>query len=470
MVTEKLPKIWAGRIKKYWDKVMPANYPKSSSEFSLTFAGEEKEVVDAFEADVATEAAAAIDEGYFASEYIATYDVTGTPGEKTLLCPEAVTPGDLEEVKALHYNEETESWDNIEDIEVDENGYVWGTLESFSPIAIILVKRDIEVLVPSYFPSKKFIVANGNPISVYQDDNNTIFVKNLNSGKVLEATGITHIVGGTADGTSIGSTNVNVKGVVDSSNVLVIFAGSCWYSDAEEFVPVYVKEANATITDSVIRGVTGSAGAVRTEKANIVIKNTKLYYSASCMVTINGKDCNGHADTDLTDKQYLKYFNGIIDGSEIEWAYFGGNSGYTYTHDGVLKVTNSKITGGLTCAGSNGTTNVANVEVENSEIESLQSCNRGFANDITIKVKDCTIANMFALGDANDTSVNGIAKKVKLDTDKGTYNFAIGTQDGVAATADVVENVITSVKFSRSADLTISEQDKLLLGNKLIIK
>ena len=37
----KLPKIWMGRIQKYWDKFIPKGFPVSSSKFSLKYETEE---------------------------------------------------------------------------------------------------------------------------------------------------------------------------------------------------------------------------------------------------------------------------------------------------------------------------------------------------------------------------------------------------------------------------------------------
>ena len=37
----RLPKIWLGRIQKYWDKIMPSDYPVSDSVFALKFDTEE---------------------------------------------------------------------------------------------------------------------------------------------------------------------------------------------------------------------------------------------------------------------------------------------------------------------------------------------------------------------------------------------------------------------------------------------
>ena len=91
----RLPKIWLGRIQKYWDKIMPNDYPVSDSVFALKFDTEEitaavvkiEEEIGKPES-VVTEV---IPEGNVLSEYVGTYDVKGTPGVFTLLSPEKVT-------------------------------------------------------------------------------------------------------------------------------------------------------------------------------------------------------------------------------------------------------------------------------------------------------------------------------------------------------------------------------------------
>ena len=53
---DKLPKLLLGRIQKYWDRIMPADYPYSSSEFSLKFDTDEiKAAVEKFENELETE-------------------------------------------------------------------------------------------------------------------------------------------------------------------------------------------------------------------------------------------------------------------------------------------------------------------------------------------------------------------------------------------------------------------------------
>ena len=119
-----LPKIWQARIQKYWDKVMPANYPKSDSVFSLTFDNaEDKAAVTEFEETIKSEesvVATSIPEGHFFTEYLGCYDVTTDvdpipeEGIYTLLSPEKVTTNDT--VTALHY--ENGEWVVVEDAAV----------------------------------------------------------------------------------------------------------------------------------------------------------------------------------------------------------------------------------------------------------------------------------------------------------------------------------------------------------------
>ena len=86
-----LPKIWLGRIQKFWDKIMPTDYPASDSKFSLKFDDELKPVVTDFENNLGTENSpitAVLPENTYPSNYIGIYDVEGKPGKKTLLSPE----------------------------------------------------------------------------------------------------------------------------------------------------------------------------------------------------------------------------------------------------------------------------------------------------------------------------------------------------------------------------------------------
>ena len=122
-----LPKIWAARIQKYWAKILPTDYPKSSSSFNTSFSAEDKPLVDKMEEDLGTESSILVDvveEGFYPSNYFGTWDVEGEAGELTLLSPE---PVDLDggSLIAMHLNGET--WEQIEDAQIID-GYAWGTL------------------------------------------------------------------------------------------------------------------------------------------------------------------------------------------------------------------------------------------------------------------------------------------------------------------------------------------------------
>ena len=136
-----LPKLWLARIPDIWDRHMPANYPVSSSEFSLSFGDEEtRNAVIEMEHNLGTDESIITEEilpeNCVMTGYVGTYDVLAESGVETLLSPERV---DTDNVIAMHYavtdGEENGEWVQIEDIEV-RDGYVWGTLTDFSPIAI----------------------------------------------------------------------------------------------------------------------------------------------------------------------------------------------------------------------------------------------------------------------------------------------------------------------------------------------
>ena len=56
-----LPKIWMGRIQKYWDRIIPSDYPASGSTFSTKFKSDEAAVaVEKMENEIHTENCVAI--------------------------------------------------------------------------------------------------------------------------------------------------------------------------------------------------------------------------------------------------------------------------------------------------------------------------------------------------------------------------------------------------------------------------
>ena len=234
-----LPKLWLARIPEIWDRTLPANFPKSSSEFSLSYGSQD--VLDAvleMEYNLDTDESiidSVIPEGNVCSGYLGTYEVTGEAGVETLLSPEKVN---TENVIAMHYDSEADTWNQIEDAHV-VNGYVWGTLESFSPIAIFTYIKDIhaETSVDGLSGSS-FIVADGKPIKIAKDeeDGKTYAICGA-TGTKLEVTNGTIIIGGSIDGTEVESTSVSVAAGTEINTVKIIgtlnptFASRDWAKD-----------------------------------------------------------------------------------------------------------------------------------------------------------------------------------------------------------------------------------------------
>ena len=469
-----LPKIWQERVPKYWEKYMPANYPKSSSEFSFKFDTEEETAaVKTFEEQLGTDESVVpeiIGEENFVSDYFGTYDVKGEAGELTLLSPEKIeTDG---EIVALHL--EDDEWKQIEDAHL-ENGYVWGTLESFSPVAILAYKRDIEEAETYWHKNAAgCIVANGNPIKVYTDDEDKIQVESLVSGKKIALGTNTVIIGGTIDGTAVAETKISVVGVNNES--LGFYAGSCCYLEPEEegADPIITtnKSTSIEVIDSKVRAITGQAGRVRNEFLSITVTNSSAKSHIACGETYNSKtnkDANSVDGKDLGfgSNGWCKKAVIKCDNAYTQLLFTGGNTGYTYTYETELSVKDSKIDyciGG----GSNGQTDNVKMDITNMESEIFQTNNRGFVGAVTAKIADSKIDKLFVFGDATDQTVTGITRgPVAIDIAKGTYNLKIGTQAGVAATdADPVK----FVKYSRSADIQIDADAAAVLGSKLISK
>ena len=470
---EHLPWIYEGRVWKYWEKPMPTDYPESSSEFSQTFSSEEeKDAVTELEDTINDPdgvVADLIPATSYLRDYVGTYDVVAEPGVKTLLSPEKV--GDADVIVA-HYvkgepneNEEEPAapgeWVIVEDAEVID-GYVWGTLDSFSPVAVFKVGLEMVVYTSGT------VIANGNPVLIDQDDNNDVYITNLNNNKKVKIPGRPLIIGGTYWTGDCKATSVTVKGV--NFQTLGVFAGSYINPQGDPFKNETVK---VTVVDSNISFVTGPCGAVKTDSLNYNFKDSIIKdYIGSGESIIGGKDA-GTVNPDSTNKYANHNVSYNLDNVECDLVYVGGNCGYTWTGKGNCVAKNSKF-GYYIAGGSNGTTEDSYIEATDCEIETMQSNNRGGVGNVSMKLKgNNKIANFFLLGDANDSTVNGTTNFVKAEIEKGAesnYNIAIGTQAGVAADQAVVDAVVGSLKISRGASFVISDADKKLLGEKLIIK
>ena len=480
-----LPKIWRGRIKKYWDPTLPpqAMIP-ASSKFSLLFdTAEEKAAVETFKEELGTDDSVVnefIPEGNFLAGASNVYDVKGEYGVKTVLSPEKVTSEDPFIV--LHYDGE---WKAIEDVELVD-GYIWGVIpepnessaeggvvegsgEGFSPIAVVFYRRDMKCVEgATAITDFNYIVGNGNPLQISVDDNNDIIVKNLSSGSTINVTekNVARIFGGSDDGSNCDSTFISVDGV--NSETLVIHAGSLFY-DGENKTSSKIGTAVVKSTNSTLRGITGGYGMCRINSLSVDIDNTKAFYVASGQTTITktGKDANESLEAiSMASPAWVENAKCNISNSEITWYYTGGNSGYSYTVNADCSIVDSTITGGIACGGSNGRSDNVNISLDNTTSASYESANRGIIKNVFAKIKDCNIPVIAILAD-DDSTATGIVEKVTIDMDYVKGKIIVGRNGGELATnADAIEYV----KVSRSADYTIDKADLDILGDKFITK
>lgn len=460
-----LPKLWLARIPNIWDRTIPAVYPASSSEFSLSYSSEEvKNAVDEMEKNLNSEESILVNvlpEGTACSGYVGTYDVIGEAGVETLLSPEKVNS---ENVIAMHYDAEADAWNQIEDITV-KNGYVWGTLESFSPIAIFTYIKDIheETSVDGLKGGSKYIVAEGNPVKVYLDkEDNKVYAVSGSTGTKIEVVDNAILIGGSVDGSAIESTSVAVASGVDVK--IKIIGGSVYVG--EGFTTV--KSVKVVVKEATIKSITGSYGAVRTENVNFDLNN----------VTLNFIGCGeGYANVGtlhptFASRCWAKEVNMKLVNVTDQLTFIGQNCEYFYVHN-----THAYVEGGhhdyLIMGGSNDGTNTTKVDVVNSDIGIFQTTNRGNVADAKATFVGCTIENLFVGGDATDSTVTGTTGKLRYEinaSDHGSYNIVNGTDGGELLTSEVVDKIVDAIKVSRSAKVTIAPELLDILGAKYIVK
>lgn len=464
-----LPKIWQGRVQKYWDKLLPAGYPSSSSTFSTSFKSDAALVaVEKMEDELNTEnciALEAIPENTFVSSYVGVYDVEGTPGEYTLLCPEKVSS---ENVVVLHYNENKDAWETVKEVEVID-GYVWGKLDSFSPIAVFEYKNDIMIvdgpIVGPHKDCELVVVGNGNPMKVYGEDDKVFVVGP--TGVPVEITKKANIIGGSIDGTALESTDVTIEGVKNQNIIARVYGGSS-FDNSEEVPFTTVESVNVKVIDSELNLVTGSVGAVRVDTSNVTIKDSKVTNVATGQSMITGiRDASvSGVDPDFSCNVWVKNSNLVVSNSEIELLFTAGNAGNQYTNNAYCKAEDSKIGWFTAGGGSNGKTDFDIAEIVNCEIKVFQTVNRGKVGSVKTKIDNCSIENLYIGGETEDKTVTGTTGLVKLDIVAGTYNIVAGTDGGEVITNN---DIVEYIKISDS-EVTISDELVTILGSKYIVK
>lgn len=463
-----LPKIWVGRIQKYWEKIMPENFPKTDSVFSLTFEAEDKAAVEDFEENLYSEDSVVLNlipEGSYVKEYIGTYDVTydgevPEEGVRTLLSPEKIVTN--ETLTALHY--ENGEWVVIEDAELVD-GYMYGTLKSFSPVAIISSRKEIhlETSVPGISVKvSSYVVCEGNPVLVTLDKEGKTVVINTSTNKTIELTSRSVIIGGSIDGSKIDKTSVTLKGLKTNAIVYKVIGGSVYMG--EGFAEV--GEVNVTVDGGVGSGVTGSYGAIHTDVVNMNLSNAIFAWVGA------GEGYAGvnTPPVSLASRAWLKKANWKIVNCNIPLLYFSQNCEYYYVESNEATVIGGNYDY-MISGGSNHATGSSVVTVEDAKIGIYQSTNRGVVDSADIKFTNCEVENLFVGGDPTDSTVTGTTNNIKIDICKGgKYNIGIGTEAGQKLTAEDIDRIVNSIKVTRNADITIDPELVTMLGSKYIVK
>ena len=458
-----LPKCWLARIQKYWDApLIPTDIPESSSTFSTTYDSEEtKNAIKEMEDNLNTESSIVqptdIPENEALSEYLGTFNVEGTPGELTLLSPNKVDSLSVS-ATAYHYNEENATWDKIPDTQIID-GYVWGTVDSFSPIAVFTTRLDTYVLDKLFNINAPAYIANGVPIVVSVNDEGKTIVTDT-YGKVTEITDKTIVVGGSLDH-NLDSISV---AVLPGSKFNGLKAGSCY--DGKNETPLTVNKIKVVIdgVDNNKFGVTGSYGAVRTNEVDITVKNSNIDFTGAGESICNKNDAN-KADANncsMASKAWIKKSTVTIDNSYVDCAYGAGNCGYMYSNDATLIFKNGSGAQWAICGGSNGATGTGRIIAEDSTIKYYQSTNRGPVKYAEEKAKNCNVEYFFVAGDSTDSTVTGTVDKVKTDIEGGTINFYPGTLNGVKITRVDAAKIVDSIKITKDTNVTYMDDADII--------
>ena len=504
------PKLWVAAVPKYWSQEIPSDYPTDTgSEFSLNYDSKEVRLaVQDMESKLATEESIITDEmipeNMILGNYLGTYNVTGVAAEKILLSPKAVSSGAVQAL-AFHYVENTEesteeetpvegeegvdtqaeteesttttpvedtetastsTWVQIKDAEIVD-GYVYGTVDSFSPIAVFEIKRDSYLDTSHTILKNDVYVGNGIPLKVYTNDEGKTVVEDAN-GKITEIAANASVLGGTLDGSSVESTSVSVNGV---KQLYAVWGGS--YCGEEGKISknenVVVKIMDSTITS----GVVGCGINNRIENVDITIRNSTVNFTGAgeSYDQINKKDTNADFldNLGLDCNTWVKNCKFTIENSDIWLAYASGNSGYLYVDHSEIIAKDSTLDY-LIAAGSNGGTNECEVSAENCTIQVFSTTNRGFVRASGGEFKNCTINVCAVCGDPTDGSVDGTIDSVKLDFTGGKINLYAGTNGGEAIDAEAAKEIVQYVKIGRETEVTYMDKADQILKDVIRLK
>lgn len=471
-----LPKCILARIDKYWYPTIPTDYPASSSSFDFV-KGDDKAATIAMEENLGTEnsiiAPEDIPDQSALGGYLGTYDVEGEAGEETLLSPNKL-PDNAIGALAYHYDAEADEWTKIEDANI-QNGYVYGTLEEFSPIAVFAIKKS------AYYDTTKsqykfnVYVCNGIPTRVYRNDEGTVVAES--DGIITELTEEDYVVGGSYDGSEVESTNVYIEGV----KLTGIIGGSFTFGDSGIENKNHSKKIKLTVVDTEVAksisgaGIWNSADVVEMNITGCKVPNGGIGNQISFFENHKSNATLEDSDKGLGANQWVKDSIINVKDSEVYILYSGAHNGNSTTMNATLYAENCKIT--YACNGqSNGTIYNVTSTYKNCEIEIFNNNNRGHYGDGKAIFKGLNkITNFYCLGDSSesDPQMADVRGKVSHDinaTDVVEKFYVGAVSDVKVTTADEAAKYINSITISRNADVTYKEDADIILKDIIRIK
>ena len=468
-----LPKCWLAVIDKYWYPKLPNDYPETDTIFDFV-QGEDKAAVIDMENNLNTEnsiiSSEDIPEKEAVGAYLGTFEVNAEPGETALISPNKL-PDNAVGALAYHYDSEENTWTLIDSVEI-QDGYVYATLEEFSPIAVFaLTKAPYIIETETELPNQpgNTLVCNGIPTKVYLKNDKIIAQV---GGIEIELQEGDSIIGGSADGTDVKSTNL---AILDGVKLNYVIGGS-WVTSIEsknhtENIKVIAK--NATIGILTGAGIWNCADLVDISIDNCVIERGM----GSQMAFFERRSSNKtleDSDKGLGANQWVKKAIVKAKNSTIEVLYAGGSNGMCTTLDAEMEVENCKCE--YLCNGqSNGTIYNVKSTVSGTEVTYFNNNNRGHYGDGKVIFNGGNvIENGFVFCD-NDPNVNmaDVRGKIYIDinaTDKFD-SFTTGSISNEEVTdADTAAKYIDAIKISRSADVVYTRNADVILKDIIRIK
>lgn len=141
-----------------------------------------------------------------------------------------------------------------------------------------------------------------------------------------------------------------------------------------------------------------------------------------------------------------------VNGGKLAEIYGGGES-YSYTGKATVTInsTYTETINYLTAGGSNGYTGEGNLNIYGGKINVVQGINRGIMEKVTTRVEGGEITNLYAGGEAGDSSVTGVIREsIELNVLDGTIeNISVGTSGGPNSPATDITTAEINAKFEQ---------------------